>query len=691
MEETKLIDYTKFRLKPEEEIKEIFKTVNQIFIIECRKCYKKFDEDTDEEYNKLLDILGGDAKKITGYIGIDFLCNSFLSKKKILNLDSSDTVAAGFSLRNLKTKFSNSDNIGVISCGLGVQFVAQILEGKAIYALADSLPQSANSASEVGYHGISLEKEKCAGCSECYLNLTAGICPVINCPKGLLNGPCGGAKNGKCEVNPNIDCVWEKIYGRLKKQGRKLTLNSIQIRDYSKPSLKLKESLSLQNQTLRSESFYGGFHPLDKKEETENKEIENFPEPEIITIFLSQHTGKRAKPLVKVGDKVRMGQKIGEAEGFISAFIHSSVSGKVISIEEKIHPVSQKKDLALIIENDGRNLIDSPIEPFKDFEDLPKKTLLKIIREKGIVGLGGAMFPTSVKLSPPKPIDSLIINGCECEPYLNSDNRMMIEHSEEIFKGIRIVQKILEAEEVFIGVENNKPEAIKSLQESRGDFSSLKIIPLKTKYPQGAEKMLIKKILGREVPEKGLPLDVGTIVLNVSTIFAIYQAVAEGLPLTQRVITISGEDLSKSGNYLIKIGTSLRDIVRYCLDKKEKEFFEKYDLKMGGPIMGISQTNLDSAVIKGTTGFTFLKKSLVKTSEDRDCIKCGRCVEVCPMELYPLYFPFYGKKGEWGKARDYKVENCIECGCCEVICSSKIPILSFIKKEKEYARNANKA
>lgn len=669
-----LIDYTKFRLKPDEEIREIFEQLNRIFILSCGKCYKRFEEENEEEYTRLLEILGKDHKKFVGHARIDFLCNNFLSKKRILNLE-----------------LSNCDSVGVISCGLGAQFVAKLLEGKPVYTLADSVPQSGNSTSVVGYHGISLEEEKCAGCSQCYLNLTGGICPITNCAKGLLNGPCGGAKDGKCEVNPSLDCAWVKIYERVKKRGEKFTLESAQIRDYSKPSLKLKSDLSLQNQTLRGEGFYGGLHPLEKKEETKDKKIENFPEPKISVIFLSQHTGKRAKPSVKLGDKVKVGQKIGEADGFISSPIHSSISGKVISIEERIHPAFQRKDLAIIIENDGENKFDPLIQPYKDFENLPKETLLKIIRERGIVGLGGAMFPTHVKLSPPKKIDTLIVNGCECEPYLNGDNRIMIEHPKEIFVGIGIAQKILGVKKVFVGVEDNKPEAVTTLNSFLDKSSPVEIVSLKTKYPQGAEKILIKRILGREVPEKGLPLDVGVVVLNIGTVFAIYQAVVKGIPLFQRVITVSGENLTRLGNYWVKIGTPFKDIIGYCFNKKGERFLEEYELKMGGPMMGISQASLDSSVIKGTTGFIILRKSPVKLSQGRDCIKCGRCVEVCPVQLYPLYYGFYGKKGDLGKAIKYKVEDCIECGCCESVCSSKISLLSFIKKEKEYACSSSKA
>ncbi len=674
MIEASLMDYTKFKLKSREEIRGIFEETKKIFVFWCRKCYKKFEEDTEEEYNQFLEVLGEGTEKVVGQTGVDFLCNDFLSKKKILDLD-----------------LSPCDSVGVISCGLGIQFVAQLLEGKAVYALADSIPQSGNATSEVGYHGISLEKEMCAGCAECYLSLTRGICPVVNCAKGLLNGPCGGAKEGKCEVSPDTDCAWEKIYQRSQKQKGEFTLESVQIRDYSKPSLKLKGYLSVQNQVLRKQSFYGGLYPLERKKETENKRIVSFPEPETVAIFLTQHAGRRADPLVKSGDKVRVGQKIGEAGAFISAPVHSSVSGKVISLQERVHPASQEKDLAIIIENNGENQIDPSVQPIDDFEELNGEALLKIIREKGLVGLGGAMFPTYVKLSSPKPIDTLIVNGCECEPYLNSDNRVMIEYSQEIFTGIRIVEKILGINKIFVGVEENKPEAIKNLTDFSNKPSNVEVVSLKTKYPQGAEKMLIKRILGREVPGKGLPLDVGVVVLNVSTVFAIYQAVIKGIPLSQRIITVCGEGVSKPGNYLIKIGTSFKDIVNYCFVGGKEEFLKENQLKMGGPVMGISQLSLDTNVIKGTTGLTVLRKYPLGVSSERDCIKCGRCAEVCPVELYPHYYAFYGKRGEWAKAAEYKVEDCVECGCCEYICSSKISLMSFIKKEKQYARNSNKA
>ena len=682
-----MIDYTKYRLKPKEELDEILSGISGIFVVSCLKCYKEFQTVSEPECDELKEYVKDKGIKIAGCLQQDFLCNNELTGKKLKELSFNDT-----------------ETVGVISCGLGIQFIAKLLEGKKVLALADSIPQSGNATSIVGYHGIALESEKCAACGECYLNITGGICPVVDCAKSLLNGPCGGAKKGKCEVhphtknfgvevNPNIDCAWDKIYTRLKGQGRELA-SKIEIRDYGKFKFEEKKNLSVASQSKRNESFYGGVYPLERKGETQNIAITNFPEPQEVIIFLSQHTGLPAEVLVKVGEQVKVGQKIAKSTGLISSSIHSSVSGKVISLKKKIHPSILKPLPTVIIENDGLDEIDLSVKPISDWETMSRESLLEILQDKGIVGLGGAMFPAHVKFSSPKPINTLLINGCECEPYLNADNRVMIEYSQQIGKGIDVVKKLLGVENVVIGIEENKPKAVERFQK----LSNVKVESLKTKYPQGAEKMLVKRLLGREVPEAGLPLDVGVVVSNVSTIFAIYQAIFEGLPLIQRVITISGDDIVRSGNFMVKIGTTLNDIVKFCFKgDKEKLFalnracsgsgFEGYHVKMGGPMMGIDQTSLDSSVIKGTTGFTFLKKSAAETSQENLCIKCGRCVEVCPMELEPLYYAYYGQKKMWNETIKYNIADCMECGACEYICPSKISLLSLIKKAKKNARN----
>lgn len=659
------VDYTKFRLKPEAEIQGLLKNISDIFVTWCRKCYKEFEVAGESECNNLQKYLSETKIKITSCVGIDFLCNTYLTNKKLKELPIND-----------------AQTVGVISCGLGIQNIAEVLEEKRVVALADSIPQSGNATSVVGYHGITLESEKCAACGQCYLNVTGGICPIVDCAKSLLNGPCGGAKDGKCEVNPDKDCAWELIYKRLKAQGREFT-NNIETRDYGKFKFEDKKQLSLTSQSRRKQSFYGGVYPLERKGDTQNLAITNFPDPKEVVIFLSQHTGSPAEVLVKVGDEVKFGQKIAKSTGLISSSVHSSVSGRVVSLKKKIHPSILKPLPAVIIESDGLNKVDSSVKPIADWETMPKESLLEILQDKGIVGLGGAMFPSHVKFCSPKPIDTLLINGCECEPCLNADNRVMLEHYEQIGRGIDVVKKLLAVENVIIGVEDNKLEAIENMKK----LPNVKVESLTAKYPQGAEKMLIKKVLNREVPTGGLPLDVGVVVSNVSTIFAIYQAIFEGLPLVQRVITVSGDDILRKGNFLVKIGAPLKDVVDFCFGSGKKRIFEEYDIKMGGPMMGVKQEDIDTSVIKGTSGFTFLKKCAVQPSEDNKCIKCGRCVDVCPMELEPLYYAYYGQKKMWKEMVKYDISDCIECGACEYICSSKIALLSLIKKAKKNAYN----
>lgn len=664
-----MIDYTKYRLKPEIELKGMLKDLSRVFVVWCKKCYRSFDKEEIPECEKFLEIIE-EKDKIAGCLGIDFLCNSYLTEKKIQQL--------------LK---SHPDSIGVISCGLGIQTVAKMVEdsGICVFALSDSIPQSGNATSISGYHGIALGNEKCGACGQCYLGITGGLCPVVDCAKSLLNGPCGGAKDGKCEVNPEKDCVWIEIFKRLQKQKRQLS-ESIEIRNYNKFTPEQKNKLSVISVGNRKENFYGGLHPSENKELTEKLPVEKFPEPQYVYVFLSQHAGYPAKPLVKQADRVKLGQKIGESSGLIASPVHSPVSGKVIAIEEKFHPSLLKRSEAIIIENDFTDEIDCSVSTCFDTKNATKEQLIEIVKEKGIVGLGGAMFPSFVKLLPPKnPVDTLVINGCECEPYLNSDNRLMIEHPEEILQGIEIARKILSVENVVIGIEENKPYAIESMRKAIENLSGISVKELKTKYPQGAEKMLIKTLLGRKVPDGGLPLDVGVVVFNVATMFAMYQAVVKGVPLIKRVITISGE-FEKKGNFEIKIGTPLKDILKFCGGHLANDN-ENYCLKMGGPMMGIIQSDFDTAVIKGTTGYVLIKKNPASVSEENTCIKCGRCVDVCPMELYPLYYAYYGKNQMWDKCAEYNVKNCIECGCCEYICSSKISLLSLIKKAKKNAYN----
>lgn len=668
-ENTTVIDYTKYKLKKEDEIRELLKGIQKISILWCQKCYKEFKEDSEPECEQLRSILEPSSTEITVCQPIDFLCNNYLTEKILQEMQGGEPV-------------------GVISCGIGMQFVAGICKGRRILALADSVPQSGNATSIVNYHGIALGPEKCAGCGQCYLEITGGICPVVDCAKSLLNGPCGGASSdGRCEVNKELRCAWVQIYEKIKKQERSLS-SVVEIRNYNIFKIDEKKKLEKLNRFSRAEGFYGGVHPLEMKELTEGLPLKNFPSPGEIVVFLSQHTGLPAKPVVKAGDTVRVGQKLGESTGMVSSPVHSGISGRVVGIEERTHPVSQTFQPAVIIENDWKDTLDSSVKPVQNPTGLSPKELLEILKDKGVVGMGGAMFPTSVKLCPPKPVDTLLVNGCECEPYLNGDNRLMIEHPEEILKGARTAQRLLGASKVLFAIEDNKKEAVEAIGRVKEGYSEFESVSPKTKYPQGAEKMLIKRVLDREVPEGGLPFDVGVVVLNVSTLYAIYRAVYEGMPLIERTVTVTGKDVVQCGNYIVKIGTPFLDILHHCFNREPVDMLrEGCELKMGGPMMGIIQLDLNSAVIKGTTGLLLLEKPVVKISEENECIKCGRCVDVCPMELHPNYYAYYGRKAQWEKCVEYRVKNCIECGCCQYICSSKIDLMSFIKKAKKYANN----
>ncbi|MFH0807039.1 MAG: electron transport complex subunit RsxC [Elusimicrobiota bacterium] len=662
------MDYTKFRLKPDEEILEAFSGKEKIFLISCKKCYREYthEDGESEECSTLPKFLKDNNKKFTGCIDVDFLCNLHHTKQ----------ILAGANLKD-------SQAVGVSSCGLGIQSVAEIVDSLPVYAIADSIPQANNNTCLTAYHGIALTPQKCAGCAQCYLNLTGGICPIVDCSKSLVNGQCGGAKNGKCEVKSKKgttkDCAWEKIYFRLSKQNTQIDniTKSIQLRDNSKPMFSTVNTCLKTNIEKRNQNFYGGIYPFEFKETTEYKAIETFPEPDLVIIPLSQHTGAPCEPIVKAGDKVKKGQKIGDSKSFIYAPVHSSVSGEVISIEETIHPLIQKKVFAVKIKNDKKNELDKSIKSVSNFESLSKDELIDIIRDKGIVGMGGAMFPTYVKLQPPKPVDTLLINGCECEPYLTSDYRVMVEKSGELITGIKILMKILDVNKAIIAIEGNKPEAIEKLKIKVSGFDKITIAELPTKYPQGAEKTLIKKILGREVPAGKLPLDIGVVVSNVGTVAAINDAAVNGMPLIERIVTVSGKKCIKPGNYLIKIGTPIKNIIDFCFSPDSDCVF-----KMGGPLMGVIQTTADSPVIKGSSGLIAVKKQEIEPIENRACIKCGRCVDVCPMELYPLFYALFNTQHRYEDSEKQNIKSCIECGCCDYICSSKIPLVKIIKDTK---------
>ena len=565
-----------------------------------------------------------------------------------------------------------TENVIVISCGLGIQTVAD-LAGKPVYAASNSLNYR-------GKHGMALTERKCDACAQCYLNVTGGICPIVDCSKSLVNGQCGGAKDGKCEVDESRDCAWEKIYQRLKAQGRleEFLNQPVQLRDYSKVSHKFVNDYVKSIRENRLDGYYGGVHPTERKERTEHLALKSFPDPAEVVIPLSMHAGAPANPVVQVGDTVKVGQKIGEPAAFISAPVHSSVSGTVTAIEERGH-ATRGTCLSVVIKSDGKNTLDESVKPHKSLEELTPDEIVEIVKEAGIVGMGGAGFPTSVKLKPAKPVDTILLNGCECEPLLTADHRVLLEFADDVIYGLKAILKAVGAEKGVIVIEDNKPDAIELMKEKTAALENIEVVVAKTKYPQGAEKMLIKRVTGRKVPSGGLPADVGCVVSNISTTKAISDAIQKGLPLIERVVTVTGEHVKNPGNFIVKIGTNTGDLLNYC----DAELGEDITVKAGGPMMGFVLSDVNVPIMKGSNGIIAVDTD---HTVEQPCIKCGRCMDVCPMELSPLYFAKYADEENWQGMKEKNVMDCVECRCCEYICSSKIPLVTKIKAGKAAVR-----
>lgn len=427
-------------------------------------------------------------------------------------------------------------------------------------------------------------------------------------------------------------------------------------------------------------TFKGGIHPPYKKEYSKEKVITKAINPKIVYIPLQQHIGAPANSIVKVGETVKVGQKIGEQQGFVSCNVHSSVSGKVIEIKE--YDIIGGTGLCVVIENDFSEEVHESIKPKGKLEDLSKEEIISIIKEAGIVGMGGATFPTHVKLSPPpdKKIDSVILNGAECEPYLTADHRLMLENPKDVVFGLKVLMKALNVDKGYIGIEVNKPDAIEVIKEEAKKYENIEVVSLEVKYPQGAEKQLIYACTKREVPSGGLPMDAGVVVNNVGTAAQIANTINTGMPLIERITTVTGSCIKEPANIVTKIGTKVDEIIEQCGGFKEDKDVGK--IIMGGPMMGIAQYTTDIPTNKGASGILCLDIEESKMPKVQNCLRCGRCLDVCPAFLQPLYISAHSLNNNFESAEGYRVLDCIECGSCSFICPARRPLLQSIRNAK---------
>ncbi|HAX93625.1 MAG TPA: electron transport complex subunit RsxC [Bacteroidales bacterium] len=424
----------------------------------------------------------------------------------------------------------------------------------------------------------------------------------------------------------------------------------------------------------------GGVHPPENKL-TAGIPIEYLPVPGNVVIPLSQHIGAPANPVVAKGDMVKTGQLIAEGKGFVSANVHSSVSGKVSKIDTAADS-SGLKQTAVFIDVEGDEWLDTIDRNTNIVRDimLSAEDIIKKCFESGIVGMGGATFPSHIKLNVPsgKKCDVLIINGVECEPYLTSDHRLMLEKGEEILVGTSILMKALKVEKAMIGIENNKPDAIARMTSLASSFTGITVHPLKVKYPQGAEKQLIKALINREVPSGRLPVDVGAVVHNTGTAFAVYEAVQKNKPLIERVVTVTGKSVSKPGNYMIRIGTPLSRVLEAVGGIPD----DTGKIINGGPMMGKAVSNTDAPVVKGMSGIILVPAAEAVRKEINPCIRCARCVSVCPIHLEPYLLMTLSERSMFERAEKERITDCMECGSCSFTCPAGRPLLDYIRLGK---------
>ncbi|HHU22084.1 MAG TPA: electron transport complex subunit RsxC [Clostridiales bacterium] len=424
--------------------------------------------------------------------------------------------------------------------------------------------------------------------------------------------------------------------------------------------------------------FHGGVHPPDKKSPADKTQVIPLNPPSLVVIPMSLHIGAPCRPAVKVGDMVKLGQKIGDSDAPVSAPIHATVSGKVTAVEPRLTPAGTMVT-SVVIENDG---MDTPCEtmvPHSEEELSDPDAIVALIREAGIVGMGGATFPTAFKITSGKgKVDTVIINGAECEPYITSDYRTMLEHPEEVLGGIRLIMKACGVSRAIFAIEDNKADAIALLKSKNSENSGIDILPLKTLYPQGAEKQLIKTVTGLEVPPGGLPAAVGCAVFNCFTAYSVYRAAYEGRPAIERVVTVAGSAMEQPKNYLVRVGTPLE----YVFEQAGGFIKEPHKVIMGGPMMGVAVHDLSVPVIKGTNALLAFCEDETRTVENPTCIRCGKCVEVCPMNLLPLYMYMYEQKDDYAGMERNRLTDCIECGACAYNCPGRLHLTHSFRAGK---------
>jgi electron transport complex protein RnfC len=432
-----------------------------------------------------------------------------------------------------------------------------------------------------------------------------------------------------------------------------------------------------------SNGFRHGVHPPDSKELTAAVSVRRMPYPKEIVLPLRQHAGKPAVPIVKPGDRVERGDTIAEPDGWVSVPIHASAAGTVRSIDWWPHPDGTVAETVLLEVDEFSPQVARP-RLVPRWEGLSPQESVEAVRQAGVVGLGGAAFPTHVKLLPPEGVEvsTLLVNAAECEPYLTTDHRIMVDYADRVHFGIRVMMNALGVERAVIGVERNKPDAIERLRATAPDDLDVTVEPLTVKYPQGYEKMLIKSVLGQDVPTGKLPLHVGVVVQNVGSIAAIAEVFETGLPLIERVVTVTGPGVARPSNLIVPVGAKLRDVLDFC----DGLVGDVTEIVFGGPMMGVSQPDLDAPIIKGTTGIVVLTREESRPRHRYPCIQCGRCLDACPVFLNPSLLGRLAQAGRYEEMVDEHLDTCMLCGCCSYVCPSNIPLSQMFSLSKAAVR-----